>query len=500
MESEWRWALAESRAVETWGMTSGSENDLGSMLDASPDAIAKLDRDWRIVYLNKKAHQLLAPSGDVLGANHWERFPSSDFAGSPWRYHYHRAMEQGLSGQFEHFYPQPLNTWLRVIAHPLPDGIVIFFRDVNEEHGTREALRVGEDRLRVAVDTLQLGLWEIDFATRKITCSDLCKRNYGRAQGERFEYEDMLEAILPEDRAEMLAVARDALDRCIPYRTEYRVRWPDGSVHWVLASGQPFYNEAREPVSMVGVNLDVTERHRAAEALMQTEKLAAVGRLAASIAHEINNPLEAVTNLLFLARATEEAERRDEFLLTAEEELRRVAVIANQTLRFHKQSTRPRSVTCDELFESVISIYQGRMTGDHVRLEKRKRAQQPVVCFDGEIRQVLSNLLGNALDAMGPRGGRVLLRSRDGHDWTNGRAGMVVTVADSGSGIPAEALSRIFEAFFTTKETSGTGLGLWVSQEIIARHKGRLRVRSCTTPGHSGTVFTLFLPAKAAVR
>jgi signal transduction histidine kinase len=251
---------------------------------------------------------------------------------------------------------------------------------------------------------------------------------------------------------------------------------------------------------MLGVNLDVTDRHRAAEALMQTEKLAAVGRLAASIAHEINNPLEAVTNLLFLARATDAADTRDDFLSSAEAELRRVGVIANQTLRFHKQSTRPRLLTCDELLESVLTIYQGRVAGDHVRLERRKRAQNPVLCFDGEIRQVLSNLLGNALDAMGSRGGRVLVRSRDGCDWKTGRAGLVMTVADTGSGIAPEAMARIFEAFFTTKEIGGTGLGLWVSQEIVSRHEGRMRVRSRTQPGRSGTVFTLFLPTDAAVR
>jgi PAS domain S-box-containing protein len=474
--------------------------DLSTILDELPDAMAKVDRQWRLVYLNRQARELLAPSGEVLGKNHWESFPSSDFAGSPWRYHYHRAMDEGLAGEFEHFYPAPLHAWFRVMVRPLGDGIVIFFRDTTVEHEAVQALRVGENRLRVAVDTLQLGLWEVDLATRKVLFTDTCKRSYGRSEGDLFEYEDMVEAILPEDLPGMMQVARHGLDHCLPYRVEYRVRWPDGSIHWVLASGQPLYNEAGEAITMLGVNLDVTDRHRAAEALMQTEKLAAVGRLAASIAHEINNPLEAVTNLLFLARRTDAADTRDEFLCSAEAELRRVGEIANQTLRFHKQSTRPRSVTCDHLLESVLSIYRGRLTGDHVRLERRKRAQKPVVCFDGEIRQVLSNLLGNALDAMGSGGGRVLVRSRDGRDWKTGRTGLVITVADTGSGIAPESMGRIFEAFFTTKKIGGTGLGLWVSQEIIARHQGRLRLRSKRAPGRSGTAFTLFLPADFAVR
>jgi PAS domain S-box-containing protein len=481
-------------------MTSADRVDLSLILDESPDAIAKVDRQWRFVYLNRQARELLAASGDVLGQNHWESFPSSDFPGSPWLYHYYRAMDEGVAGEFEHFYPAPLNAWFRVMVRPVGDGIILFFRDTTAEHEAIQARRVGENRLRVAVDTLQLGLWEVDLATRKVQCSDTCKRNYGRDESDRFEYEDMLEAVLPEDLPGMLKAARYGLDHCVPYRVEYRVRWPDGSIHWVLASGQPLHNEAGEAITMLGVNLDVTDRHRAAEALMQTEKLAAVGRLAASIAHEINNPLEAVTNLLFLARATDAADTRDDFLSSAEAELRRVGVIANQTLRFHKQSTRPRLLTCDELLESVLTIYQGRVAGDHVRLERRKRAQNPVLCFDGEIRQVLSNLLGNALDAMGSRGGRVLVRSRDGCDWKTGRAGLVMTVADTGSGIAPEAMARIFEAFFTTKEIGGTGLGLWVSQEIVSRHEGRMRVRSRTQPGRSGTVFTLFLPTDAAVR
>ncbi len=480
-------------------MRSSVAVELNPIVEESPSAIAKLDRQWRIAYLNREARRLLAASGDVIGRDHWEAFPHSAHAASPWRYHYHRAMDEGLAGEFEHSYPEPLNIYMRVTVRPLADGIAIFFTDITAERNAVQALRIGENRLRVAVDTLQLGMWEVDLATRKVQCSDTCKRNYGRSAGETFDYEDMLAAVLPEDLPEMLKAERYGLDHCLPYRVEYRIRWPDGTLHWLLASVQPLFSESGEATTMLGVNLDVTERHRAAEALMQTEKLAAVGRLAASIAHEINNPLEAVTNLLFLARATEEAERRDEFLLTAEEELRRVAVIANQTLRFHKQSTRPRPVNCEQLFESVLSIYQGRMTGDHVRLEKRKRAQSAVVCFDGEIRQVLSNLLGNALDAMGSSGGRIQLRSRDGHDWKTGRPGLVITVADTGSGIPPQALARIFEAFFTTKEVGGTGLGLWVSQEIIARHEGRLRVRTSTRPGRSGTVFTLFLPADAAV-
>jgi PAS domain S-box-containing protein len=264
------------------------------------------------------------------------------------------------------------------------------------------------------------------------------------------------------------------------------------------------YQPRREPdgtiSGIIALGVDVTESKRAELALMQTEKLAAVGRLASSIAHEINNPLEAVTNLLYLARETAWNPETREYLAIADRELRRVSVIANQTLRFHKQSSKPLLITCEELIESAISVYQGRLVNSNVQLEKRKRAIRPVLCFEGEIRQVLSNLIVNAIDAMHPHGGRLLMRSREGTAWKTGRKGLILTVADTGSGMSSDTAANIFEPFFTTKEIGGTGLGLWVSHEIVQRHGGTLAVRSSQRQGRSGAVFTLFLPFEAVVR
>jgi PAS domain S-box-containing protein len=251
---------------------------------------------------------------------------------------------------------------------------------------------------------------------------------------------------------------------------------------------------------IIVLGVDVTESKRAELALMQTEKLAAVGRLASSIAHEINNPLESVTNLLYLARETSWNPETRDYLEIADRELRRVSVIANQTLRFHKQSSRPQLITSKDLIESAISIYQGRLVNSNVEVEKRIRTASQVLCFEGEIRQVLSNLISNAIDAMHPQGGRLLMRSREGTSWKTGRKGLILTVADTGSGMSPATAAKIFEPFFTTKEIGGTGLGLWVSHEIIERHGGTLAVRSSRRIGHSGTVFILFLPFEAVVR
>ncbi|MDP9039420.1 MAG: PAS domain-containing protein [Acidobacteriota bacterium] len=261
----------------------------------------------------------------------------------------------------------------------------------------------------------------------------------------------------------------------------------------------PVFSAAGEVEVIVASSIEITEQRQGQAALVQNEKLAAMGRLATSIAHEINNPLESVTNLLYLARRSMDMDEVQRYLETADEELRRVGLITSQTLRFHKQATSPTSVRCDELIGSTLLMYQGRLTNATVAVEKRKRCTRPVLCFEGEIRQVLSNLVSNAIDSMQGSGGRLLLRSRAGHDWKTGREGLVITVADTGSGMSAATLKRVFEAFFTTKGIGGTGLGLWVSYEIVERHGGTLRVRSRAGERH-GTVFTMFLPFDTVVR
>jgi PAS domain S-box-containing protein len=244
---------------------------------------------------------------------------------------------------------------------------------------------------------------------------------------------------------------------------------------------------------------DVSERARAEEALRRTEKLAATGRLAASIAHEINNPLEAITNLLYLLRnSTGLSDSALQFVTMAEHEARRITEIAQQTLRFYRQSTLPTRANVGELVNSVLDLYKGRLNTLNIQVERRFRSDTTLRCFDGEIRQVIANLIGNAVDAIsGNGGGRLFARVRPSRRWdSTGAPGVRLTVADTGSGMPPDVRSRIFEAFFTTKESTGTGLGLWVSHEIIVKHHGNVCVRSrvASPVRPSGTVFHVFLP------
>jgi PAS domain S-box-containing protein len=262
----------------------------------------------------------------------------------------------------------------------------------------------------------------------------------------------------------------------------------------------PVFGPDGSVVAIAAASAEITRLKQAEAALMQSEKLAAVGRLASSIAHEINNPLESVTNLLYLARGSDPSPQVREYLDIAERELQRVSTITNQTLRFHKQTTRPTELACDQLFGEILSIYQGRLINSNIAVEMRNHARRPILCYEGEIRQVVSNLIGNAIDAIGPHGGRILLRSRETRDHHTGVQGLVITIADNGPGMSPETAARIFEPFFSTKGFSGTGLGLWISQEIVERHKGRLSVRSTQRPGASGTAFMLFLPFNAIAR
>jgi PAS domain S-box-containing protein len=475
---------------------------LQQVFDLTTDGIMSIDRSWRCIYANPRGRQIVAASGEFVGKNIWEAFPAMIYEGSPYVEFYHRAMDEGMAGEFEAFYPAPLNIWVRVQVRPSAEGIVTYFRDVTEEKQTTSALHDSGIRFNAIYSTSHEYIGVLSREGTILDCNRAALEFGGNTLAEvvgRSFWEGPWFVHTP-GAAEMVRQVIAAGLQGKTVRREMSLVRPDGETMIFDFSLSPFRDEKGEVVFLVPEARDITELKRAEAALLQSEKLAAVGRLASSIAHEINNPLESVTNLIYLARQDAGSEEVRSYLETAERELRRVAVITNQTLRFHKQATKPRLVSCEELFESVLSIHQGRVVNAHVRIERRNRGDAAVMCFEGEIRQVLNNLAGNAIDAMHPRGGLLLLRSRAGTEWSTGRRGVVLTVADSGEGMSPAVMKRVFEPFFTTKGDSGTGLGLWVSKEIIDRHQGSLRVRSSQREGHHGTVFTLFLPAEAAKR
>ena len=237
------------------------------------------------------------------------------------------------------------------------------------------------------------------------------------------------------------------------------------------------------------------EQERREGALRRLEKLAAIGQEASTIAHEINNPLESLTNLLYLMRLTDSMEEVQQYVQIAQQELARVTEITLQTLRFHRNATKAVPVELVGLARSVASLFTGRMLLRKIGVEWKTRESPAVLCLEGEIRQVLNNLVRNSLDAMNS-GGRLLIRVRPSCGWKDRIAGVRMTVADTGEGISEDMMPRLFELFQTTKELTGTGLGLWVSRGIVEKHRGSIRVKSRVRKNGtgSGTVFAVWLP------
>lgn len=272
----------------------------------------------------------------------------------------------------------------------------------------------------------------------------------------------------------------------------------DGSEVTVDQSGAPVHERSGKLSGVVLVLRDVTQQRRTQAALIASEKLAVTGRLAATIAHEIHNPLDSVANLLYLMKTGTSAEENDAFLDTARAELDRATQISRSLLGMYRESRTPVALDVSSLLESVLLLLQHRFAQGRLQVVTHLLSPAMVTGFPLELRQVFTNLLANAAEAS-PTGGKIIVTvvsTSTPQDEAPGieRPGILVTIEDQGTGISEEIRDHLFEPFFSTKGEAGTGLGLWVSKGIVQKHDGSIELVSHTDPQNHGTAISVFLP------
>ena len=369
-------------------------------------------------------------------------------------------------------------------------------RELAEERArTSEALREHDERLQIALQSAGMGLWVWDIGHDTMYWSDEMFRLIGYQPGDfAANTERWMASIHPDDAGNVRQRVDENRNGGSDARHDYRLVLPDGQLRWVESQTRSQLDGEGQVVRLVGVISDVTHRKLAEQAMLRNEKLAVVGRLASSVAHEINNPLEAVTNLLFLVSLSDSVESAHEYANKAMDEVMRVSLITQQMLKFHRGAGVLKPTLLSELITAVQGLFRGKLNAAHVKMTVLIEDESKVVCMPGETQQIIANLVSNAIEAM-PKGGNLVVRLRPSNDWRDRkRHGMRVTFADAGIGMDKKTMRHIFEPFFTTKTETGTGLGMWIVSQLLERQQGHIRGRSTQRAGRTGTAFSIFLP------
>jgi signal transduction histidine kinase/CheY-like chemotaxis protein len=369
------------------------------------------------------------------------------------------------------------------------------------EHATRmlaeERFRESESRFRRVIDALPQMVW-------LSTCDgSLAYTNKAWMESVPAGTRSWLDegVIHPDDRESCLACRRRAVAAHEAFSCECRLaRGSDRSWRWHLIRMVPLQSARAESgiacVDWLGTATDLQEQKLNEEALRTAEKLAVTGRMMAGIAHEINNPLESVSNLIFLARLeSKDNPRVLEYLDITENELARVAAITKQTLQFYRDPLTPTEVDAREILEDVVRLFSTRLASKHIRLTLEVEKQIVFRAIKGEIRQVLINLVGNSIDAV-PAGGEIAVTAR--RLWQHNREMVQIQIRDNGVGLAPAQMERLFQPFFSTKGAHGTGLGLWVSKGIVEKHEGTIKLVSDGENGHKRTTATVLLPLEVS--
>jgi PAS domain S-box-containing protein len=480
------------------------------VLDNVPVGILLVDSTGKVILGNRSVERILRDPVSEIAArmrhDRWVAFHPDGRRVEAGEYPLPRAMRSGQPIAPEDLLYQRGDgtiAWISIAAAPIFDekghvsGAVVAISDIDHQKRTDSNLHRSDERFRRLIEHSTVGMI-IGNLQGGITYANPAILNLlGYTPEEVASGALRWNELTP---AKFVAADERAIEelRAMGTATSYQksLRAKDGRLLPFLVGATMIPSPRSGDVSEIAVFVtDLSTQKQAESALVQSEKLAAVGRLAASISHEINNPLEAITNLLYLARRSGNIPAEvASFLDTADQELQRVTQISIQTLRFHRQSTKPRLITSEELLGPTLALYHGRISNSNIQLELQHRGAGPIVCYEGDIRQVLNNLIGNAIDAM-RSGGRLIVRTTKARVRRSGTPAIRITIADTGHGIPPAVMRRMYEPFYTTKGMNGTGLGLWISRGIIEKHRGQIQARSRLSSGCGGTVFSLVLPA-----
>lgn len=469
-----------------------SQDNARTVLGSIGEGFCVVDAGWNVVYINDPGALLIGKKKRaIVGQDYWDLVPEA--VGTITEHNLRRSAAEGVPVQFETKSHQA-GRCVQIRTHPFAGGLSIFFQDITAAKEREETLRSMLDRLSRAHRAAQVGAFEWNLHTNELVWSEDMYRIHGLTR-EQYDgkFETWAKTIHPEDLDGVLAKIQKCVDDKSEFHTEYRAVTPEGEVRWFGGHGRVILDEHGKAAGMAGLCSDITQRKREEEALRRSEKLATAGRLAATIAHEINNPLEAVTNLIYLLRRDPDNKPdAREMLRLSEEQLARVNHIAKQTLGFYRDRNVPEAVDVVQTLEELLAILRGRIASKQISIVREYENACLLDGFRGELRQVFSNLLTNAIDAS-PPGGKLIVRVKPQRA-ADHVACVHVEVEDFGSGIHPTDHERIFEPFFTTKSDVGTGLGLWVTKELVEKHGGIISFRSNCQSKSSGTCFSVVLP------
>jgi PAS domain S-box-containing protein len=478
--------------------------ELESIMQVLPVGVAVAHgRDCETITGNTALGEML---GSGLGENSTEsalnmafKLAQSGEALSPDELPLKQAARAGLPTgmlELEVAHPEGSPHFLLASASPLFDevgnvrGAVGAFFDVTERKRMDDTLRERAELLELASEAIMV------------------RDNQGAIRfwnaGAEVLYGWKREQVLGQDLKELLGVRAAREEREIEEALAQHGRW-EGNLKHHNRDGHQILVASRQAVqagsgAVLEITRDITAQVIAEEALRRNERLAAMGKLAGIVAHEINNPLEAITNAFYLLRQHPSLDEEAKYYAQiAEQELARVSHITKQTLSFYRESQKAVSVSLSELLDDVLELQQRPMQTANITVERDYSSDGTVHGFPSELKQVFMNLVSNAIQAM-PQGGRIRVRLAETSGWRGRPAGVKVFISDTGVGIAPENAKRLFEPFFTTKSTKGTGLGLWISRGIVQKHEGSLRFRTVFGPSSAVTAFHVFLPTHPAAK